>query len=37
MDEKIKLLYQGLYDKFGISPESVKARDKHQQEKGFLI
>ena len=35
MDEKIKLLYQGLYDKFGISPESVKARDKHQQEKRF--
>ena len=35
MDEKIKSLYQGLYDKFGISPESVKARDKHQQEERF--
>ena len=31
MDDKIKNLYQSLFEKFGVSPEAVKARDAKQQ------
>jgi len=35
MNNKIYLLYQQLYEKYGISPEAVKARDSKQQQLRF--
>ena len=35
MNNKIYTLYQELYQKYGVSPEAVKARDLEQQQLRF--